>query len=57
MPGAIPNHWGCCDDGPPNEGSKLCFMLLFSFNLMLKIFKAIDFIYLINKLKKIKIFT
>jgi hypothetical protein len=24
---------------------------------MLKIFKAIDFIYLINKLKKIKIFT
>ena len=39
---------------PANRHS---FILSFSFSAMLKIFKVIDFIRLINMLKKIKIFT
>lgn len=55
MPDVTLNCSGDCGDIPAKEIPKLCFV--FIFNSMLKIFKAIDFIYLINTLKKIKMFT
>ena len=42
---------------PRYRANRHSFILSFSFSAMLKIFKAIDFIYLINMLRKIKIFT
>mgnify|MGYP000045621245 CR=1 FL=1 len=57
MPDVTLNCRGGYGDIPAKEIPKLCFVFLFSFNLMLKIFKVIDFIYLINALKKNKIFT
>ena len=57
MPDVTLNCRGGYGDIPAKEIPKLCFVFLFSFNIMLKIFKVIDFIYLINALKKNKIFT
>ena len=57
MPDVTLNCRGGCGDIPAKGIPKLCFVFLFSFNLMLKIFKVIDFIGFINILKKIEIFT
>ena len=57
MPDVTLNCRRGCGDIPAKEIPKLCFVFIFNFNLMLKIFKEIDFIYLINTLKKIKMFT